>query len=228
MSHLVAPLPDDRLARRFIQLIAGLVLFGVTTAMMVLAGLGLDPWDVLHQGLGRATGLQIGTWTIIVSIIVLFAWIPLPQRPGVGTLLNAVLVGLIMNLVLSVFSPPHELWERVMLLIAAVTGQGLATGLYIGAGLGPGPRDGLTTGIAARGRSIRVIRTGIEASVLAVGYLLGGTVGIGTLLFALTIGPITHVTIPALAIDDTWRSGARLAAPAVGASVEHDGLARDT
>jgi uncharacterized membrane protein YczE len=227
MQRLIAPLPPDRLTRRFAQLFAGLILYGVTASMMVLAGLGLDPWNVLSQGLARSTGLQIGTWTILVSVVVLLAWIPLPQRPGLGTLLNAVLVGLVMNLLLSLFSPPHELGVRVLLLVGAVSGQGLATGLYIGAGLGPGPRDGLTVGIAARGHSIRVIRTGIEASVLAVGYLLGGTVGIGTLVYALSIGPITHVTIPALASDSTWRTGAIRKTPPVAASVDHDGLARD-
>jgi uncharacterized membrane protein YczE len=227
MARFVTPLPPDRLARRFSQLLAGLLLYGLTAAMMVLAGLGLDPWDVLHQGLARATGLQIGTWTIIVSVLVLLAWIPLPQRPGVGTLLNAVLVGLVMNLVLGVFSPPHELWERALLLVGAVAGQGLATGLYIGAGLGPGPRDGLTVGIASRGHSIRVIRTGIEASVLAVGYLLGGTVGIGTVVYALSIGPLTHATIPALAIDKSWRTASARKQPPRGASVERDGLAGD-
>jgi uncharacterized membrane protein YczE len=220
MKGLVAPLPADRLGRRLAQLLAGLVLFGVTTAMLVLAGLGLDPWDVFHQGLSRTFGLPIGTWTIIVSLIVLLAWLPLPQRPGVGTLLNALLVGTVMNLVLGAFHSPHSTWARVALLVGAVAGQGIATGLYIGAGLGPGPRDGLTTGIAARGHSIRVIRTGIEASALGVGYLLGGTVGIGTVVYALTIGPITHITIPAFAIGGRWND-------LVPASADQDRLARD-
>ena len=230
MNRLVMPLPDDRRVRRFAQLMVGLVLFGATAAMMVLAGLGLDPWDVFHQGLARSTGLQIGTWTIIVSVLVLVLWIPLPQRPGVGTLLNAALVGVVMNVVLGTFSPPHQLWARVLLLVGGVAGQGLATGLYIGAGLGPGPRDGLTTGIAARGYSIRVIRTGIEASVLAVGYLLGGTVGIGTLLFALTIGPIMHAVIPVFALDSSWRARTGVGSGELGlvaGGTEHDRLARD-
>ena len=196
----VAGVPPDRRLRRFAQLLAGLVGFGVTAAMLVLAGLGLDPWDVLHQGLSRTFGLGIGTWAIIVSFVALLAWWPLPHRPGVGTLLNAVVVGLVIDLVLSLAHPPHALWARILLLLGGVVGNGLATGLYIGAGLGAGPRDGLSVGIAARGHSLRVVRTSVEAMVLATGFLLGGDVGIGTVLYALAIGPITHQTIPALAI----------------------------
>jgi uncharacterized membrane protein YczE len=196
----VAGVPPDRHLRRFAQLLAGLVGFGVTAAMLVLAGLGLDPWDVLHQGLSRTFGLGIGTWAIIVSFLALLAWWPLPHRPGIGTLLNAVVVGLVIDLVLSLAHPPHALWARILLLIGGVVGNGLATGLYIGAGLGAGPRDGLSVGIAARGHSLRAVRTSVEAIVLATGFLLGGDVGIGTVLYALAIGPITHQTIPALAI----------------------------
>ena len=170
--------------------------------MLVLAGLGLDPWDVLHQGLSRSVGLGIGTWAILVSFVVFLGWVVLRQRLGVGTLVNAVLVGLVIDLMVATFHPPHALWARIVLLIGGVVGNGIATGLYIGAGLGPGARDGLTTGIASRGYSIRVVRTTIEAAVLLTGFLLGGTVGIGTVLYALAIGPITHHTIPALAIDE--------------------------
>ena len=194
------PVPPDRRARRAAQLLAGLFLYGATAAMMVLAGLGLDPWDVLHQGLSRTFGLGIGTWAILASFLVLLGWLPLRQRLGVGTVLNAVLVGATMDLVLAVFDPPHALWARVALLVGGVVGNGIATGFYIGAGLGPGARDGLTTGLAARGHSIRVVRTTIEATVLVSGFLLGGTVGAGTVLYAVAIGPITHHTIPALAI----------------------------
>jgi uncharacterized membrane protein YczE len=198
---MLRPLPQDRLVRRFTQLACGLVLYGVTAAMLVLAGLGLDPWDVLHQGLSRAVGLGIGTWAILVSFVVLMGWVPLRQRPGLGTLLNVVVVGAVIDLVLVLASPPHSAWARVALLVGGVVGNGIATGLYIGAGLGPGTRDGLSVGIASRGHSMRVVRTAIEAAVLATGFLLGGTVGIGTLLYALAIGPITHQTIPAFAID---------------------------
>ncbi|HEY3772801.1 MAG TPA: hypothetical protein VGL69_07415 [Solirubrobacteraceae bacterium] len=204
----LAPIPSDRLARRGAQLLVGLMLYGITAAMLVLAGLGLDPWDVLHQGLSRTFGLGIGTWAILVSCLVLLLWWPLRQRPGLGTVANATIVGTVMDLVLSLVHPPHVLWVRVALLVGGVVGNGIATGLYVGAGLGPGPRDGLSIGIAARGRSLRVVRTCIEATVLVTGILLGGTFGVGTVLYALSIGPITHVTIPALAIDRPERQPA--------------------
>lgn len=201
VQSLFAAVPPDRGARRCTQLLAGLVLYGVTGAMLVLAGLGLDPWDVLHQGLSRTFGLGIGTWAIIVSFVVLLGWWPLRQRPGAGTVANAVLIGVVIEIMLTLFHPAHAVSIRVALLVAGVAGNGLATGLYIGAGLGPGPRDGLSTGIAGRGHSMRVVRTSIEAAVLATGFVLGGTVGIGTILYAAAIGPLTHITIPALAID---------------------------
>jgi uncharacterized membrane protein YczE len=207
---MLAPVPTDRRLRRTVQLSAGLVLYGVTAAMMVLAGLGLDPWDVLHQGLSRTIGLGIGTWAILASFVVLLGWLPLRQRPGAGTIANAVVVGLVIDLTLALFDPPQATWARVALLVGGVAGNGVATGLYIGAGLGPGARDGLTTGIAARGHSIRAVRTSIEAAVLAAGFLLGGTVGIGTVLYALAIGPITHRTIPALAIGSPRGTSGRL------------------
>jgi uncharacterized membrane protein YczE len=185
-----------RLPRRVSQLFFGVVIYGVSDAMLVLAGLGLDPWDVFHQGLARKIGLGIGTCTIIVSAGVLLLWIPLRQRPGFGTLVNATLIGIVINIVLANVDPPRTLDVRVTVLIAAVALNGLATGCYIGAGLGPGPRDGLMTGLAARGHSIRVVRTGIELTVLVTGFALGGTVGVGTLLYALAIGPLAHVFIP--------------------------------
>jgi uncharacterized membrane protein YczE len=208
LASLLATVPPDRRPRRFAQLIAGLLLYGVTASMLVLAGLGLDPWDVLHQGLSRTFGLGIGTWAIIVSVIVLFAWWPLRQRLGVGTVMNALCVGLTIDVILSLFGPPHALGPRIALLVGGVIGNGIATGLYIGAGLGPGPRDGLSVGIAGRGYSMRVVRTSIEATVLVTGFLLGGTVGVGTVFYALAIGPITHQTIPALAIKRRSTEGA--------------------
>ena len=194
------PLPPDRLALRGALLMGGLVLFGVTIAMMVLGGLGLAPWDVLHQGLSRTLGLGIGTWSVLISFVVLLGWWPLRQRLGLGTLANAIVVGVVIDLVLWLFEPPSASWARAALLVGGVAGNGIATGLYIGAGLGPGARDGLSTAIAARGHSMRVVRTSVEAAVLISGVLLGGTVGVGTLLYALAIGPITHRTIPALAL----------------------------
>ena len=179
-----------------IQLASGLTLYGISDALLVLAGLGLDPWDVLHQGLSRHTGLAIGTWAIIVGAAVLLLWIPLRQLPGLGTAGNVVVIGLTVNATLAVVPAPHGYPLRVAMLVAGVVLNGVATGCYIGAGLGPGPRDGLMTGIAARGHSIRVVRTGIEVSVLLAGWSLGGTVGIGTLAYALCIGPLAHVFIP--------------------------------
>ena len=184
------------MTRRLIQLFSGLVLYGVSDAMLLLARLGVDPWDVLHQGLARRIGLQTGTWSIIVGAAVLLLWLPLRQRPGFGTLCNVVVIGSVLDLVLWLVPPPSGLALRVLVLIAGVVLNGAATGLYIGAGLGPGPRDGLMTGIAARGRSIRVVRTGIEATVLLTGWLLGGNVGPGTVLYAVAIGPLAHVFIP--------------------------------
>jgi uncharacterized membrane protein YczE len=181
---------------RLVQLYAGLVLYGVSSSLLVLAGLGLDPWDVFHQGLSRTFGLAIGTWAIIVGVVVLLLWIPLRQRPGIGTLSNVVLVGLTMNVVLGHFDAPHAMAARIACLVCGVFLNGVATGAYIGAGFGPGPRDGLMTGLAARGHSIRVVRTGLEVTVLVTGWLLGGTVGVGTLVYALSIGPLAHVFIP--------------------------------
>lgn len=188
----------DRPGRRLVLLSVGLVAFGVSNAMLLLAGLGVGPWDVLHQGLSRSLGLRVGTWSILVSFVLLLLWIPIRQRPGVGTLANAVVVGLVIDGVLGAVHAPHGLPARVGLLLGGVLLNAVATGAYIGAGLGPGPRDGLTTGLAARGRSIRVVRTSIEVLVLALGWLLGGTVGVGTVLYALAIGPLTHLTIPRL------------------------------
>jgi uncharacterized membrane protein YczE len=188
------------LIRRLVQLYIGLALYGFGIGLQVASGLGNDPWDVFHQGLARITGLSIGTWIVIVGVLVMLMWIPLRQRPGLGTVSNAVLIGVFADLTLWLLPDPQTLPVRWAYLIGAVVVGGFATGCYLGAGLGPGPRDGLTTGLAARGHSIRVVRTGIELTVLAVGWLLGGTVGIGTLVYAVAIGPLTHVFIPALAI----------------------------
>ncbi len=181
---------------RLVQLYAGLLLYGLSSSLLVLARLGLDPWDVFHQGLARHSHLAIGTWTIIVGVVVLLLWIPLRQRPGIGTLSNVVLVGATMDLILGHVHSPHALAARIGCLVAGVFLCGVATGAYIGAGLGPGPRDGLMIGLAARGHSIRVARTGIELTVLVTGWLLGGTVGVGTVAYALAIGPLAHVFVP--------------------------------
>jgi uncharacterized membrane protein YczE len=185
----------DELRRRLPRLAVGLIAFGGGIALMVLSDLGLPPWDVLHQGLSERTGLPIGTVGIIVGLALLVLWIPLRQRMGIGTLANAVVVGLVIDAVLWAVAEPSHLGVRWALLLAGIALIGLGSGAYIGAGLGPGPRDGLMTGIAARGPSVRLVRTGIEVTVLVLGILLGGTAGIGTVLLALLIGPIVQVTL---------------------------------
>jgi uncharacterized membrane protein YczE len=186
--------------RRLVTLHAGLVLFGLSVALMVQANLGLASWDVLHQGLAERTGLPIG-WVInAVAVLVLLLWIPLRQRPGYGTLANVILVGLVADAALAVLPAPVHLAPRVALLGAGIVINGVATGLYVGAGLGPGPRDGLMTGLANRGHSIRAVRTSIELAVVALGWALGGTVGVGTVLYALTIGPLVHYFLPLFSI----------------------------
>ena len=189
------------MTRRLLQLFAGLLLLGASLAMLLRAGLGLAPWDVLHQGLARLTGTSVGTMVIAVSFVVLLTWIPLRQRPGIGTIANALLVGVALDLTMLVLDDATSWFWRVALLVLGVLVNGLATALYIGALLGPGPRDGLMTGLVRRtGRSVRLIRTVIEVGVLAVGWLLGGTVGIGTVVFALAIGPIVHALLPLVTV----------------------------
>jgi uncharacterized membrane protein YczE len=184
---------------RLVQLYLGLVCFGVSLALMVRARLGLGPWDVLHQGLADRLGLRIGWVVIAVGAAVMLAWIPLRERPGIGTLSNLVVVGLVADSALDLIGAPRPLAARVALLAAGILGTAIGTGLYVGAGLGPGPRDGLMTGLARRGWSIRTVRTGIEVSVLALGFLLGGPVGVGTVAFALGIGPLVHLALPLFA-----------------------------
>lgn len=173
-------------------MLAGLVMFGLGIALMVRANLGLAPWDVLHQGLADRTGVAIGTVTILVGVVVLVLWVPLHERPGLGTVLNVVVIGLVVDATLAVVHEPSSMPVRVGLLVIGVYLFGPGSGLYIGAGLGPGPRDGLMTGWARRGHSVRLVRTLIEASVLVLGFALGGTLGIGTVLFAVTVGPNVH------------------------------------
>lgn len=185
------------------QLYAGLLLYGISSSMLLLGALGVDPWDVFHQGLSRHLGLGVGTWALIVSGGVLVLWVPLRQRPGFGTVSNAILIGLVIDAMLAEFHTPHALVWRWVLMLGGVALNGVATGLYIGAGLGPGPRDGLMMGWAARGHKIRVVRTCIELTVFAAGWLLGGNVGIGTVCYALGIGPLAHVFVPRFAISES-------------------------
>ncbi|MFF0655384.1 YitT family protein [Micromonospora tulbaghiae] len=199
-----------RPARRLTQLYAGLVLYGVSMALMIRSELGLDPWDVFHQGLARQTGLSFGTVTIAVGALVLLLWIPLRQRPGLGTVSNVVVIGLVVDATLAVLPPGDGMPARVALLVAGIVANGAATGLYLGAGLGPGPRDGLMTGFVARHPrfSVRLVRTVIEITVLALGWLLGGTVGLGTVAYALTIGPLAQFFIPVFALPARPPAGA--------------------
>ncbi len=197
------PIPvRTRPLRRLPQLAGGLALYGVSMGLMVRSGLGLDPWDVLHDALSRRTGLTFGTVTALTGAAVLLCWIPLRQRPGVGTVANIVVVAIAVDATLALLGPAHALAWRIVLMVAGVVLNGLATAAYIGVRLGPGPRDGLMTGLVGRtGGSVRVIRTGIEVAVVATGWLLGGTAGIGTVLYALAIGPLTQAFLPYV----TWR-----------------------
>ncbi len=200
----VEPMPlRYRWLRRLVQLQAGLVLYGVSMAMFIRADLGLDPWDVFHQGVSERTGLRFGWVVFLVSVAVLLLWIPLRQRPGIGTISNAIVVGLAVEGALAVIPSIDAIWIRALLLGGAIVLNGVATGSYNGAALGPGPRDGLMTGLARRypRLSIRLVRTGIEIAVLAVGWLLGGSVGIGTILYALAIGPLTQAFLPMFTVQ---------------------------
>jgi uncharacterized membrane protein YczE len=189
--------------RRIPQLMVGLWLYGASMALQIRAALGLDPWDVLHEGLTKITGLSFGLITAIVGAVVLLCWIPLKQKPGVGTISNVVVIGLAVDVTLFLLPNPTELLPRILFLTGGIVLNGLAAAIYIGARLGPGPRDGLTTGFCARtGTSLRLVRTVVEVIVLGIGWLLGGTIGIGTVLFAFTIGPLTQLFLPLV----TWVS----------------------
>lgn len=207
-----------RPARRLSQLYVGLVLYGVSMALMVRSDLGLDPWDVFHQGLAERTGLSFGTVTIGVGALVLLLWIPLRQRPGLGTVSNVVVIGLVVDATLAVLPTGGPLGVRIALLVTGIVANGAATGLYLGAQLGPGPRDGLMTGFVARrpGLSVRLVRTVIEVTVLALGWLLGGTVGVGTVAYALAIGPLAHLFIPVFAVPVPGSATPEPAATPVG------------
>ena len=191
------------MTRRLIQLFLGLALYGVTLGLMVRANLGLDPWDVFHQGLAERTGISIGMMVNLVGAAVLLLWIPIRQRPGIGTIANVFLIGTFADISLWLIPPIQSAPLAVAMLVGAVVLNGVATGAYIGAGLGPGPRDGLMTGLVKRtGGSVKVIRTSIEVAVLAAGWLLGGTVGLGTVLYAVAIGPIVHRMLPLFTITE--------------------------
>lgn len=189
--------------RRIPQLLLGLALYGTSMAMQIRGGLGLQPWDVLHEGLTAQTPLTFGLVTALTGIVVLLLWIPLRQRPGVGTVANVLVIAVAVDVALALLPAPTGLPAQIGLMVGGIVLNGVATAAYVGARLGPGPRDGLMTGLAARtGWSLRLVRTGIEVTVLAIGWLLGGTVGVGTVLYALAIGALTQAFLPALVVRD--------------------------
>ncbi|WP_405579192.1 YitT family protein [Streptomyces sp. NBC_01092] len=200
-GRLTQRLTQGHLLRRLAQLYLGLALYGVSSALLVEAGLGLEPWNVLHQGLAELTGLTIGVVSIIIGAAVLLLWIPLRQRPGLGTVSNVFVVGIALDGALALLPEAHSLAVRIPLLVAGIVLNGAATGLYIAARFGPGPRDGLMTGLHQRtGRSIRLMRTAVEIAVVATGFALGGTVGVGTLLYAVSIGPLAQLFLRVFAV----------------------------
>lgn len=187
--------------RRLFQLYVGLVVFAIGEAMIIRAGLGVIPWDVLHQGLVLQFGLSIGRWSIIVGALVLLLWLPLRERPGLGTVSNVLVIGATLDWALRWMPAPDGIAWRVVLLVVGIVVNGVATAAYIGARLGPGPRDGLMTGLVRRtGRPVALVRTAIEVTVVGVGWLLGGNLSFGTVLFAVLIGPVAHVFLPLLTV----------------------------
>lgn len=213
-SSYFLPVRGLRLRRRVVQLVIGLVLFGLGIGLMLQSGLGVPPWDVLHQGLAEQFGLTVGAWSIIVSFLVLLAWLPFSERYGLGTLLNALIIGVIIDLAVYIFPEPESVWLDAVMLCAGILTIAVASGMYIGANLGPGPRDGLMTAISRRGYSVRRTRWAIEIVVLIVGVVLGGTFGVGTIAFALFIGPLVQFFLPRWSIDtgrpeDAWDHPAR-------------------
>lgn len=197
------------MTRRIVQLIVGLFFYGIAIAMMIRASVGVAPWDVLSQGLAIQTGLGFGVLTIIIGAVVLLLWIPIRQKPGIGTVLNVLLIGPAADLGLAVIPPQTELVLQILVFAGGLALLSIATGLYIGARMGPGPRDGLMTGIHARfGVKIWIVRTSIEVVVLSAGWFLGGNVGLGTVAFALLIGPMVNVTIPLLLVPSAQQTKA--------------------
>lgn len=205
------------LPRRLVQLYVGLICYGFGGAFQVRSALGLSPWDVFHQGIARRVHVSLGLVVIAVGVMVLLAWIPLRQRPGLGTVSNVIVLGLALDVGLAGLTAPHPLWSRIGFLVVGIVLTGVASGMYIAADFGPGPRDGLMTGLARRtGRSIRLTRTAIELTVLVVGWLLGGTVGAGTVLFAVSIGPLTQLFLRVCAVRRPLKDEPILAPSALG------------
>jgi uncharacterized membrane protein YczE len=207
-------LSGRRLPRRLVQLYAGLALYGASMGLIIRSTLGNMPWDVLHQGLAGRIGATIGTVSILVGALVLLAWIPLRQKPGLGTISNVVVIGLAVDATLALVPAPDSLPLRIGLLAAGVLLNAVATAAYIGVHLGPGPRDGLMTGLVRRtGGSVRLVRTSIEVAVVVTGWLLGGTLGVGTVVYALAIGPLVQLLLPPLSVSLASRPTRPAAAP---------------
>jgi len=213
-SRWFIPVTGLRLSRRLVQLIIGLTFFGIGIGLMLRSGLGLPPWDVFHQGLAAQIGLTVGIWSILVSFVVLAFWIPLRERYGIGTLLNAIVVGVMIDVTTAVVPEAPNTWWAAGMMLVGILLIAVTSGMYIGANLGPGPRDGLMTAIVRRGPSIRLTRVILEVTVLVIGVLLGGTFGIGTILYALLMGPLVQIFLPRWTIDtgrpeDSWDHPAR-------------------
>lgn len=213
-SRWFIPVTGLRLSRRLAQLIIGLTFFGIGIGLMLRSGLGLPPWDVFHQGLAAQIGLTVGIWSILVSFVVLAFWIPLRERYGIGTLLNAIVVGVMIDVTTAVVPEAPNTWWAAGMMLVGILLIAVTSGMYIGANLGPGPRDGLMTAIVRRGPSIRLTRVIMEVTVLIIGVLLGGTFGIGTILYALLMGPLVQIFLPRWTIDtgrpeDSWDHPAR-------------------
>jgi uncharacterized membrane protein YczE len=209
------PLRGIRLPRRLVQLYAGLVLYGISMALLIRSRLGNMPWDVLHQGLARHLGWSLGTVTVVVGALVLLCWIPLRERPGLGTVSNVVVIGIAVDAALALVPAPSPLVLRILLAGVGIALNAVATALYIGVRLGPGPRDGLMTGLVRRtGGSVRLVRTSLEVAVVLVGWALGGTLGVATVVYALVVGPLVHALLPRFTVAVPDREAAP--APAVG------------
>ena len=216
-TEVTAPRTGGRWPRRLLQLYVGLALYGLSIALLARSALGLMPWSVLDQGISRSTGISLGASSVVVGVVVLLAWVPLRQRPGLGTVSNVVVIGLALDASLAVL-PEVTSWPARALLVLAGTGlNAVATAAYIGVRLGPGPRDGLMTGLVRRtGGSVRVVRTGIEVVVVLAGVVLGGTLGPATVLYALTIGPLVQLLLPVLSVapaDGNTRGAPELHSP---------------
>ncbi|MER7517403.1 hypothetical protein [Streptomyces sp. NPDC126499] len=218
---IASGLRGRHLTRRLVQLYAGLALYGISSALLVRGGLGLEPWGVLHQGLAERTGLSIGVVSIVVGAVVLLLWIPIRQKPGLGTVSNVFVIGLAMDGTLALVPETSGLPAGIALMVLGIVLNGMATGLYIAARFGPGPRDGLMTGLhRLTGRSIRLVRTAIEVAVVATGFLLGGSVGVGTVLYALSIGPLAQFFLRWFAVPETDRGSD---VPVMGSDVQDPG-----